>query len=179
MVNLQVLSGNGNAFPRTSVKLMHCDETYTPTESYCEWMPYQKGQTAKTEEAEKRAPRGRAEWAAHMANETKVYGDGTVATGPAPLPEASPTHDQANTKQLVAKAKGAARVAQPSREFTALESEERPTVDTETAAHYLGRRPQTLRGWACLENGPLLPIRVHGRLAWKTNDIRKLLEVAA
>lgn len=55
----------------------------------------------------------------------------------------------------------------------------RPAIDTAAAAYYLNRRPQTLRGWACLENGPLRPSRVHGRLAWSTAEIRKLLGVAA
>ena len=59
--------------------------------------------------------------------------------------------------------------------FTPLALETRTTVVTAAAAHYLNRRPQTLRGWACLENGPLRPVRVHGRLAWKTEDIRRLL----
>ena len=63
--------------------------------------------------------------------------------------------------------------------FTPLAHETRPTVDTAAAAHYLNRRPQTLRGWACLENGPLRPIRLHGRLAWKTDDLRRLLGVSA
>lgn len=62
--------------------------------------------------------------------------------------------------------------------FPPLESVARPTVDTGTAAYYLNRRPQTLRGWACLENGPLRPIRIHGRLAWEVATIRKLLGVA-
>ena len=62
--------------------------------------------------------------------------------------------------------------------FTPLALEQRPAVDTAAAAHYLSRRPQTLRGWACLENGPLRPIRINGRLAWKVADIRALLGVA-
>ena len=62
--------------------------------------------------------------------------------------------------------------------FTPLALETRPAVDTAAAAHYLSRRPQTLRGWACLENGPLRPIRINGRLAWKTADLRRLLGVA-
>ena len=63
--------------------------------------------------------------------------------------------------------------------FTPLALETRPAVDTAAAAHYLSRRPQTLRGWACLENGPLRPIRINGRLAWKTADLRRLLGVPA
>lgn len=62
--------------------------------------------------------------------------------------------------------------------FPALASENRPAVDTAAAAYYLNRKPQTLRGWACLENGPLRPVRVHGRLAWPVADIRRALGVA-
>jgi hypothetical protein len=59
-----------------------------------------------------------------------------------------------------------------------LHLETRAAVDTATAAHHLSRQPQTLRGWACHEDGPLRPIRVHGRLAWRTEDLRRILEVA-
>ena len=62
--------------------------------------------------------------------------------------------------------------------FPPLESVNRPAVDTATAAYYLSRRPQTLRGWACLENGPLRPFRINGRLAWPVAEIRSLLGVA-
>ena len=62
--------------------------------------------------------------------------------------------------------------------FTPLALETRPAVDTAAAAHYLNRRPQTLRGWACLENGPVRPIRVNGRLAWNVAEIRRLLGAA-
>ena len=61
--------------------------------------------------------------------------------------------------------------------FVSLELETRAAVDTTTAAHHLNRRPQTLRGWACHENGPLRPLRVNGRLAWRTVEIRRLLGV--
>lgn len=63
--------------------------------------------------------------------------------------------------------------------FTPLALETRPAVDTAAAAHHLSRRPQTLRGWACLENGPLRPIRINGRLAWPVAEIRRLLGVSA
>jgi hypothetical protein len=63
-------------------------------------------------------------------------------------------------------------------EFPPLELVNRPSVPTEQAAHYLNRRPQTLRGWACNEDGPLRPIRLNGRLAWKVADLRNLLGVA-
>lgn len=65
----------------------------------------------------------------------------------------------------------------PDARFVPLEREERVSVDTETAAHHLVRRPQTLRIWACKENGPLRPVRVHGRLMWQVADIRRLLGV--
>lgn len=63
--------------------------------------------------------------------------------------------------------------------FPLLESVNSPTVDTAAAAYYLNRRPQTMRGWACLENGPLRPVRIHGRLAWPVAEIRRVLGVAA
>ena len=64
--------------------------------------------------------------------------------------------------------------------FTPLALETRPAVDTAAAAHYLSRRPQTLRGWASAETFPdgLRPIRIMGRLAWPVAEIRRLLGVA-
>lgn len=61
--------------------------------------------------------------------------------------------------------------------FPALELENRPFVSTAQAAYYMGRRPQTLRSWACFENGALRPHRIHGRLAWSVADIRSILGV--
>lgn len=63
--------------------------------------------------------------------------------------------------------------------FVSLACETRTAVDTATAAYHLNRQPQTLRGWACLENGPLRPVRVHGRLAWPVAELRRVLGVAA
>ncbi len=48
-------------------------------------------------------------------------------------------------------------------------------LPTDEAAAVLQRRPQTLRKWACLECGPLRPIRINGRLAWRVTDLQKLL----
>lgn len=62
--------------------------------------------------------------------------------------------------------------------FPPLDLETRPTVTTEQAAHYLNRRPQTLRIWACREDGPIRPIRVNGRLAWPVASIKSVLGVA-
>jgi hypothetical protein len=63
-------------------------------------------------------------------------------------------------------------------QFPPLELERRPNVSTDQAAHYLLRRPQTLRQWACLENGPLRPLRINGRLAWPMAEIRRVAAVA-
>lgn len=63
--------------------------------------------------------------------------------------------------------------------FPPLHLETRPAVDTATAAYHLNRRPQTLRCWAAFESGPLRPLRVNGRLAWPTAEIRRLLGVPA
>jgi len=59
--------------------------------------------------------------------------------------------------------------------YPPIDLETRPAVETAQAAAYLGRRPQTLRKWACRESGPLRPVRVHGRLMWPMRDIRRLL----
>jgi hypothetical protein len=63
--------------------------------------------------------------------------------------------------------------------FIPLEHETRAAVDTATAAFHLSRRPQTLRGWACHEDGPLRPVRLHGRLLWRVSEIRRALGVTA
>ena len=64
-------------------------------------------------------------------------------------------------------------------QFAPLELETRPTVSTAAAAFYLRKATQTMRIYACKENGPLRPIRVGAHLHWKTEDIRRLLGVAA
>jgi hypothetical protein len=48
-------------------------------------------------------------------------------------------------------------------------------VPTKEAAAAINRNPQTLRKWACLENGPIRPIRINGRLAWRVADLHSLL----
>ena len=64
-------------------------------------------------------------------------------------------------------------------QFPPLECVTRPTVETAAGAFYLNRRPQTLRAWACLENGPLRPVRINGRLAWPVAELRRVLGVPA
>lgn len=71
----------------------------------------------------------------------------------------------------------ATRRAATEPSYPPLEHVTRPTVTTGEAAHYLNRRPQTLRGWACAEDGPLRPIRVNGRLAWPVAELRRVLGV--
>ena len=58
-------------------------------------------------------------------------------------------------------------------QFPPLESVTSPAVDTAAAAHYLNRRPQTLRGWASAETFPdgLRPVRINGRLAWPVAEL--------
>lgn len=65
--------------------------------------------------------------------------------------------------------------APPRKFFPPLRSVTRTHVTTEEAAHHLNRKPQTLRMWACYENGPLHPIRLNGRLGWRVSDIKTLL----
>lgn len=55
----------------------------------------------------------------------------------------------------------------------------RCTLSTSDAAKALNRAPQTLRKWACLENGPIRPIRINGRLAWPVEEIARLLNGGA
>jgi hypothetical protein len=69
--------------------------------------------------------------------------------------------------------------AQPATSITPLEHEFRAALPTDEAARHLNRAEQTLRIWACRENGPLRPLRINGRLAWKTADIRALLGMSA
>ena len=63
--------------------------------------------------------------------------------------------------------------------YGSLETVSKPMLTTAEAAHYFNRQPQTLRGWACKEDGPLRPVRVHGRLGWLVSDIREVLGVNA
>jgi len=53
----------------------------------------------------------------------------------------------------------------------------KPNLTTGELAYYLNRRPQTLRGWACNEDGPIRPLRINGRLAWPVSELRRVLGV--
>lgn len=59
--------------------------------------------------------------------------------------------------------------------FIPLDQETRTAVNTAAAAYHLCRRPQTLRSWACFENGPIRPLRINGRLAWPVRELRRML----
>ena len=61
------------------------------------------------------------------------------------------------------------------RPLTSINEEVRTHINTVEAAFYLNRKPQTLRIWSCNGEGPVLPIRVGGRLAWSVEKIRKAL----
>lgn len=68
----------------------------------------------------------------------------------------------------------AAKTIQP----VSLAHETRAALPTLEAAFHLNRAQQTLRLWACLENGPLRPLRINGRLAWPVSELRRVLGVA-
>ena len=66
-------------------------------------------------------------------------------------------------------------VAKQFHYFPPLDKETRSHVETACAAFHLTRQPQTMRAWACLENGPIRPARINGRLSWSVADIKRLL----
>ena len=49
-------------------------------------------------------------------------------------------------------------------------------LPTHEAAEAINRKPQTLRKWACHETGPIRPLRINGRLAWRVSDLQALLD---
>lgn len=68
-----------------------------------------------------------------------------------------------------------AKPKKPAPIYPPLANERREAVDTGCAAWHLNRQPQTLRRWACKDDGPLRPLRVNGRLAWPMAAIRCLV----
>lgn len=50
MVNLTVCQPNGETMAATRVPLCQPGDDANPEDEYCEWMPYQVGQAAKTED---------------------------------------------------------------------------------------------------------------------------------
>jgi hypothetical protein len=55
--------------------------------------------------------------------------------------------------------------------------EKRETVPTDTAAHYVNLKAKTLRDRWARGKGPIQPVRVNGRLHWRTADLRRILGV--
>lgn len=51
-VNIAYIDQAGVSHPSTSVKLLQDGDAKPESGCYCEWMPYQKGQAAKTEQLE-------------------------------------------------------------------------------------------------------------------------------
>mgnify|MGYP000738574138 CR=1 FL=1 len=75
----------------------------------------------------------------------------------------------------------AATLAHWEKNFPPLSQEQRTHVDTNAAAHYLNRRPQTLRGWHCHGVFPteaLRPLVINGRLAFSVAAIKAIMGVA-
>lgn len=125
MVNLSVVDHAGAQFRRTSVRLLQEDDPtpHSSEGPYASWTPHQKGFVwLLSHEAIVDAVNGRfvatpdaapcgGEWgacgatpnggvdiaapSADLTVETKVYTDGTSATGTAPLPEQSPAEQEA------------------------------------------------------------------------------------
>jgi hypothetical protein len=60
-------------------------------------------------------------------------------------------------------------------QYTPLAQETRVNLPTPEAAFHLNRCPQTLRAWACNEDGPITPIRISGRLAWPVVELKRVL----
>lgn len=73
-------------------------------------------------------------------------------------------------------ANGKGRQGRSSSEPASLSDEQRTHVDTATAAHWLNRKPNTLRIWAH-SGGPVTPRKVNGRLAWPVSELRRVLGV--
>ncbi|MDO9250845.1 MAG: DNA-binding protein [Hydrogenophaga sp.] len=63
-------------------------------------------------------------------------------------------------------------------QLTPLALETRTALPTQEAAGHLNRAQQTLRLWAMREVGPLRPMRINGRLAWRVEDLCRVLGVA-
>jgi len=91
LINVGGFAHNGQPFAATSVPLLQDDDELAPSSAYAEWMPYQLEQARKA------------------ATETKVYADGTSATGTAPLPDQSPAQQGAAAAGEGAQAAGAAQ----------------------------------------------------------------------
>jgi hypothetical protein len=75
-------------------------------------------------------------------------------------------------KELVKEATGPGQPNAPP--YPPLGLVTKPNLTTAELAYYLDRAPQTLRTWACRENGPIRPKRIGGILAWPTAEAKVL-----
>jgi len=60
--------------------------------------------------------------------------------------------------------------------FPALDDIRQPNLNTEQAAFYLNRAPQTLRHWASSDRGLIRPHRIGRMLAWPTSEVRRIVQ---
>lgn len=67
------------------------------------------------------------------------------------------------------------KVSKHEKLYPSLDNETRTAIPTDAAAFHLSRASQTLRTWACFENGPIKPVRINGRLSWRVSDLVSLL----
>lgn len=107
-----------------------------------------------------------------------LFGPAPMAVTIGNLPSAARTSDAAlATKDHGQKSGDPAGAYVPP--YPRLEHVTRPYLTTAETAYYLNLKPQTLRVWACYESGPLRPMRLVGRLGWRTDQVRELLRVNA
>ena len=59
--------------------------------------------------------------------------------------------------------------------FIPLAIEPRAVLDTATAAAHFNLKTETLMRWGRV-GGPIQPVRIGRRFAWRTSDLRDLLE---
>lgn len=70
------------------------------------------------------------------------------------------------------------QITQPfTGKYPPLEQVTKPNLTTDECAYYLNRKPQTLRIWSCLKDGPIRPRRISGLLAWPTAEVKALAGV--
>lgn len=117
----------------------------------------------------------------HLLSAWRHCSESNAAAAPAAHPE-SPTRDAPARLGWGEPAVGAVSALHLTHRARArpppLDQETRSAITTAEAAFHLCRAEQTLRIWACKENGPIRPIRINGRLAWPVTGLRKLLGVA-
>lgn len=65
-----------------------------------------------------------------------------------------------------------------NRQHPPLEEIQKPLIDTRAAAYYLMAQEQTMRSWAARGVGPIRPVKIGGRLRWRTSEVKKLVGIA-